>query len=375
VRILFTSPAYHPAAAFGGPIVMARELNEGMVRRGHAVDVLTTTLTDVEHGRTLHGRVADVGGVRVHYLATPLRYRWMGVTPTAPLELMRVGLPDVCHVFGFRDPLGTATALWCRARGVPYVLEPLGMFEPRVRKIALKRVLDRSVLRPIVNGATAIVATSELEREAIVASGAPATRVVVRGNGFPAPPPPERGRLRSEAGVPAGAPLVLYVGRVAAGKGIEWLLEAARAAPDAHFVFVGPDDGHGIARLVQQAAAHSPHVHVLGPRADTLGLYGDADLFVLPSEGESFGMAAAEAAAAGVPVVLTDRCGVAEFLAAAAVVVPAEETAVVRAVVETLGDDALRKRLGVAAREAALRNSWARMVERQEAIYADAIGR
>jgi glycosyltransferase involved in cell wall biosynthesis len=346
---------------------------EGMVARGHRVDVLTTTLDDIVSGTSVRGHVSEVGGVQVHYLATPLRYRWMGVTPALPLALAGIRKPDVCHVFGFRDPLGTATAAWCRARGIPYVLEPLGMFEPRVRKIALKRVLDRSVFRPIVTGAAAIVATSPVERAAIVSAGAPADRVVVRGNGFPCPPEPQPGLLRRQAGIAGDGQLVLYVGRIAAGKGIEWLLAAAEQLPDVHFVFVGPDDGHGVASLLHDAAMRNSKIHILGKRGDALALYGDADLFVLPSEGESFGMVAAEAAAAGVPIVVTDRCGVAEFLADAAVVVAANENAIVRAVRETLADAGLRARLGAAAREAARRNSWAAMVELQERIYVAAM--
>jgi glycosyltransferase involved in cell wall biosynthesis len=299
----------------------------------------------------------------------------MGVTPTLPAVLARLRRPDVCHVFGFRDPLGTATALWCRARGIPYVLEPLGMFEPRVRKMALKRVLDRSALRPVVTGAAAIVATSQLERKAIVEAGAPADRVVVRGNGFPAPSAHEPGRLRREADIGDGEPLVLYVGRIAAGKGIESLLAVAGEPGDAHFVFVGPDDGHGVAAKLRDAAARNPRIHVLGPRVDTAGLYGDADLFVLPSEGESFGMVAAEAASAGVPVVVTDRCGIAEFLDGAALVVEPGAESVKQAVVAALADPSLRARLGDAGRDAAARNSWKAIVQRQEALYMIAVER
>jgi glycosyltransferase involved in cell wall biosynthesis len=197
----------------------------------------------------------------------------------------------------------------------------------------------------------------------------------VRGNGFPSAPGRQPGRLRREAGISDGEPLVLYVGRIAAGKGIEWLLAAADQMADVHFVFVGPDDGHGVASRLHEAAAHNPMIHVLGRRDDTLALYGDADLFVLPSEGESFGMVAAEAAAAGVPIVVTDPCGIAEFLADAAVIVPASEHAVVRAVRETLADAGLRARLGAAALDAARRNAWAQMVELQEQIYITAMRR
>ena len=57
------------------------------------------------------------------------------------------------------------------------------------------------------------------------------TKVHVRGNGFPEPAAAEDdGNLRSRLGIPGDAPIILYVGRIAAGKGIEHLLEAARAS-------------------------------------------------------------------------------------------------------------------------------------------------
>src|SRR5439155_7173676 len=78
--------------------------------------------------------------------------------------------------------------------------------------------------------------------------GVAAAKVHVRGNGFPDPGATQtNGDLRSRLGIPAEAPLVLYVGRIAAGKGIEHLLAAMRELPAAHLVLAGPDDRHGIA--------------------------------------------------------------------------------------------------------------------------------
>jgi glycogen synthase len=75
VRILFATPAYWPAVAFGGPTWMAKELTEALVRRGHEVEVVTTSLRAIGEppAHRLHSSTADVAGVRVHYLATPLR--------------------------------------------------------------------------------------------------------------------------------------------------------------------------------------------------------------------------------------------------------------------------------------------------------------
>ncbi|MDX6469475.1 MAG: hypothetical protein QOF75_1278 [Gaiellaceae bacterium] len=379
LRILFVSPAYYPAVAFGGPTWAARELNEGAVAHGNAVRVLTTTLEDVHSGVSLRTRRADLGGVHVTYLATPLRYRWMGITPTLPLELARAARPDVVHVYGFRDPLGWATAAWARRRRIPYVFDPLGMFEPRVRKVRLKRLLDSSLYRSVWSGAAAIVATSEHEKRQIVQAGVPAARIEIRGNGFP---PPDRtgptGILRRRLGLD-GEQVVLYVGRIARGKGVEILLDAARRLPDVHVVLAGPDDGHGVMDDVRAAQADprtAGRVHALHPETRPLDLYADADVFVLASEGESFGMVAAEAAAAGTPVVVTDRCGVSELLRPdGALVVPYDGDAVQAAVERLLADAPLRDSLRAAAWETAERFSWEAMVERQEEIYRLAIER
>jgi glycosyltransferase involved in cell wall biosynthesis len=291
----------------------------------------------------------------------------MGITPTLPFALARFARPDVAHVFGFRDVVTTGTAAWCRARRLPYVFEPLGMFEPRLRKVVLKRALDASVYRGVARGAAAVAVASERERDSVVGCGVDPERVHVRGNGFPQPDPGagSNGDVRAQLGIGADEPVVLYVGRIAAGKGIEYLVEAARRIPSAHLVIVGPDDRHGT------TVGAGENVHVL-PATDEppLALYRQADVFVLPSAGESFGMVAAEAAAAGTPVIVSDRCGIATaFRDGEALVVPYDRDAVVEAVERVVSDDELRARLARGAVEAARRTSWDEVTDRQEAIY------
>ncbi|HEY6068500.1 MAG TPA: glycosyltransferase, partial [Gaiellaceae bacterium] len=338
LRILFAAPVWAPSQAFGGPVVAAGELVRRLVARGHAVDVVTTTITDLRSGPALRSSVGIVDGATVRYLATPLRYRWMGITPTLPLALARLNRPDIVHVFGFRDPVTTGVAAWCRLARVPYVFEPLGMFEPRLRKVLLKRVLDATVYRGVARGAAVVVVASERERDAVVECGVAAEKIRVRGNGFPAPAESApSGDLRAQLRIPEGAPLILYVGRIAAGKGIGYLLDAARSLPEAHLVISGPDDRHGISETVlaaQTARESAGRVHVLPPTGEPPhDLYPQADVFALPSEGESFGMVAAEAAAAGTPVVVSDRCGIAGFFQdGEALVVPYDRKAVVDAV-------------------------------------------
>jgi glycosyltransferase involved in cell wall biosynthesis len=368
VRILFAAPAWSPSRAFGGPIVAAGELVRRLVARGHQIDVVTTTILDLESRPTIRSSSRLVDGANVHYLATPLRYRWMGITPTLPFALERLRRPDVAHVFGFRDPVTTGTAAWCAARKVPYVFEPLGMFQPRLRKVLLKRALDASLYRGVARGAAAVVVASERERDDVLACGVPTEKVHVRGNGFPEPeterPGSDPNGVRPQLGIPAEAPVVLYVGRIASGKGIDHLLAAMRELPDAHLVIAGPDDRHGVStdgdRIHTLPMSEEPPRH----------LYPQADVFVLASEGESFGMVAAEAAAAGTPVIVSDRCGIAAFFEdGEALVVPYERGAIIDAIRRVLTDDALRAQLARGGPAAARRTSWDRVASAQEQIY------
>ena len=118
-------------------------------------------------------------------------------------------------------------------------------------------------------------------------------------------------------------------------------------------------------------------VHFVGPlpREELPAVYADADVFVLPSGYENFGMVAAEAAAAGAAIVLT--------IAAAS---PSASTAAARSSCRTtrpscatrsprlLGDPELRRRLGEEAREVAEEWSWPRVLELQEDVYRRALG-
>jgi len=117
-------------------------------------------------------------------------------------------------------------------------------------------------------------------------------------------------------------------------------------------------------------------VHFLGllERGELPPVYADADVFALPSGYENFGMVAAEAAAAGAPLVITDRCGIAEHFAdGGALVVPYDEPAIRAALSRLLEDAALRARLGEEARSVAAEWSWPRVVELQEEVYRHAL--
>jgi glycosyltransferase involved in cell wall biosynthesis len=152
----------------------------------------------------------------------------------------------------------------------------------------------------------------------------------------------------------------LFVGRLHPKKGIDLTLQAferlATDHPKLNLALVGPDE-HGYATSIPAWAQQhglSQRVHLTGQLDghDRLAAYADADLFLLLSESENFGMSAAEAMAASVPVVVTDGVGVSAWISdgLSGIVVPPDFESVLRAIRSLLTDPARRKVIGETGR-------------------------
>jgi glycosyltransferase involved in cell wall biosynthesis len=99
--------------------------------------------------------------------------------------------------------------------------------------------------------------------------------------------------------------------------------------------------------------------------------YRDADVFVLPSQNENFGNTAAEAVAAGTPVIVTEQCGIAPLLAdEAGLVVGHDQAALSRALERILSEAELRARLAAGCAVVRSRLGWEEPVRDMEALYA-----
>jgi len=177
----------------------------------------------------------------------------------------------------------------------------------RWRKAVAYSLFERRNLE----GAALLHATSEQEADAIrdLRLGVPVA-VVPNGVDLDAARQAVRG-YRARLGIPAGAFVVLFLGRMHRIKRLD-LLGAAIADvrathPSVHLVLAGPDEHGLIPGLLQQLSAHADAVHALDAVSggDKWALLKDADVMVQCSDSESFGLAVVESLAAGVPVIAT----------------------------------------------------------------------
>jgi glycosyltransferase involved in cell wall biosynthesis len=392
MRILNVTETYAPFLEFGGPPVKVRALSEGLAWRGHQVTVLTADWglekrmqaqeEKITAERSPFGWRRQENGVQAIYVPTWLRYRTVSWNP-AVNRYCRARLQnfDIVHIFGLYDLLGPAVAGESRKRGLPYVLEPIGMFLPIVRNVRLKRMYHAIWGKRLFAGASAVIATSEQEVEELAGGGVPRTRLVLRRNGVEVPSTwPERGTFRKERGISPEEKLVLFLGRLSTKKSPDLLLQAfaelsgRSSGIPMTLAFAGPDEG-GLKSELEQMAEQlgvGTKVQFAGPifGATKWAAYRDADVFVLPSQNENFGNTAAEAVAAGTPVIVTEQCGIAPLLAdEAGLVVGHDKSAIAKALERVLSEPGLASRLAAGCVNVTSRLNWDEPVLGMEALY------
>jgi len=393
MRILNVTETYAPFLEFGGPPVKVRALSEGLGRRGHQVTVLTADWglekrlpsqeEKITAERSPFGWRRNENGVQAIYLPTWMRYRTVSWNP-AVKRYCRARLQnfDIVHIFGLYDLLGPAVAAASRKRNLPYVLEPIGMFVPIVRNLWLKRMYHAVWGKQLLEKASAVIATSEQEMDELIEGGLPGARVVLRRNGVEAPATwPPRGMFRKAHGISPEVKVVLFLGRLSAKKSPDLLLRAfaelssRRIGIPMTLVFAGPDEG-GVKTELDQMATQlgvRTKVQFTGPLFGEIkwAAYRDADVFALPSQNENFGNTAAEAVAAGTPVIVTEQCGIAPLLAnEAGLVVRHDKAELSRALERILSEAKLRSQLANGCANVASRLGWDEPVRDMEALYS-----
>ena len=198
--------------------------------------------------------------------------------------------------------------------------------------------------------------------------------------------PRDKQRARLDLSLPAAAPILLFVGRLQPSKGIDILLRAAaeirRQRPDVCVLVVGGGlderDERETAELqrLQQLGAelglHNVHYVRAQPQETLAKYYAAADVFVLPSHYESFGMVVLEAMACGTPVVGSDVGGLSHTIAdgeSGLLVTPGDWRAFARAIARLLASPRLQGAMRQAGPERARSFAWPRIVQENLTLY------
>lgn len=343
-KILSLVTLITPRGDYGGPVRVAVNQARALEAIGHSVTVVAGTAGFATVPTSIDGVRTRLFPVRTLVPKTG----FAGLASPEMIAWLRANIAefDVVHVHVARDLVTLPAALLAQRSEVPYHLQPHGMIDPSYRRSA--GVIDTLLTRRVLLGARTVFYLSETERRDLQAVEPNLTTLRELPNGVPATTPIDRGIRRPGREV-------LYLARLAARKRPGLFVEMAAALsarhPDTHFALVGPDEGEaatvdaGIARA--GAEAHISREPALAPD-DTLDRMRAADIYVLPAVDEPYPMSVLEAMSVGLPVVVTDSCGLAPFVVRhrAGVVVDSSKSALIDAVDRLLEDPSAAWELG-----------------------------
>lgn len=389
MRILHVTLGFLPAVAWGGPVKVVHRYGKELIKRGHHVTVYCTNLHDKRHKLFPDTQERTVEGIRVVYFDTWRLPWWPGTlgpfwTPDLPGFLNReLSDFDLVHLHGYRSLMMLTVARAARRIALPVVMQPHGTLPAAVSSVTVKHLYDRVFGHFELEGLNAVIALQETERQQALDYGIPAARITIIPNAID---PMERasvppcGAFRQRYGIGQDCPLVLFLGRINKKKGVDMLVHAFAhvQTPNARLAIVGPDDGqlNEVTRLIQE--------HGLTDRVFLPGLlegpnvwaaYQDADLFVLPCRVDTFPLTIVEACLMNTPMVITDRCEMANLVRdRVADVTPFDCAAFAHAIDHLLQDQETRKRLQSNCAEL-IQNTFSIKagVDRLEALYMQLI--
>lgn len=312
MKLLHVTPYIH--SAYGGPGVAVRSMAESILQEGVEVHVAVTNAGGQHDMPWSDGTVRDEEGVVFHYFQRHFPRGWFRAPGLVAWLQAQVSSFDVLHLHvPFTAPFRVA-ALAAKASEKPYVVTPHGVLDPWSlgQKAWKKRPYLRWLERKTLGGAAALHVTAPLEA-ACVADLQLGPTIHCLPLAVQCPEEPLVLRKASDSA------RVLCIARLHPVKALPVLFAAlARLRAEGRDVFLdlaGQGEVNYVAKLRLQAQSMGLeefivwHGHVNAEQKDRL--YAAADCFALLSYHENFGLAAAEAMGAGVPVVVSDQVGLA----------------------------------------------------------------
>ena len=382
ISLLLVSYSYPPV--LGGSEMEAQRVCGELVRRGYRVKVLCAGLPAMPHA----AEFADPGGVPVRILgrgcesgrldrAFALGVAWTLWKERREYRLVYFLMQGLHLAAGLPVARLLRKPVVMKVSGSSLITAMRGSFLGRLELRWLRKWVPQVMVLNPGMADEAVAAGLRPEQLRWMPNPDDTTEISPRG-------PAERLELRAGLGVPAGAPVAIYVGRLAPEKELGSLLggfaAVARQFPAALLVLVG--DGPESGRLQARAASLGLGALVRFTGRVTIPEVRQwlrvSDVFALVSSNEGFPCSLGEAMATGLPSVVSGIPANLQLIDDSVHGLHAalrDETSIAEALARLFSDPALGARMGEAARRRVIENySTGKVVDRYEALFAEALG-
>jgi glycosyltransferase involved in cell wall biosynthesis len=380
MKILQVTPFFSPV--HGGSAEVPYQLSKELAKRGHEVAVYTS---DYKLGSEYINSIPEI---EVRSFKTWLSWTKFFLTPGLVIQAKKaIKNFDIVHMHNYYTFQNVIAHHYVKKHDIPYVLQAHGSVATYFQRGSLKKIFDAIWGYAILKDASRLIAVTPTEAEQYKSIGVGQDKIEIVPNGidlsqFDNLPPREE--FRKKYGLNDSCKIILYLGRINRIKGLDLLASAfARLSGDfneATLVIVGPDDGYllSLERLIRQLKIEEK-VLFTGPLygKEKLQAYVDADVYVLPSSYEIFGITVLEACACGTPVIVTDRCGIADAIHnQAGLAVPYDERQLQAALQHILSDEKMRRQFGERGKSLIReRFGWKKIAEQLDSIFQQILNR
>ena len=327
MKVLFVSPFFEPAWSYGG-IVQASSDWGNALSHYTSVDVYTTTANGNRELDVEANIPFEVGALYTTYFS---RNRWgkkRYVSLKMAFALKRnIITYDIVHIIGIWSFTSMITSRLCLRKNVPYVVSLHGMLMPwalkyhSMRKKLFLCLIERYTLR----NAAGVICSTDLEKVNLLNLNIVSEdKIKVISNIMKLPLfdlQESRSRFRTIYNLNNSKALI-FSGRLVINKGLHLSIAAFAKIigehPDCHFFIAGPEEDKSFGKLKKQIyqSKFSDKIHYLGMLTDQeyWDALSGADLFILNSYGENFGIVVTEALSIGRPVLISDQVGIKDLV-------------------------------------------------------------
>ncbi len=352
-RVLILNYEYPPLGGGGGRV--SHSLARGFVGRGMAVDVVTSRYGDLASRETMDGvrvyRVPILGRREQQTATFVSMFSYLAPALVAAAHLCRHRRYDFIntHFVLPTGPLGVVLAALFRR---PNVLSIHGgdIYDPSKKSSPHRSALFRLMVRFLLNRSDRIVAQSNNTRENAVRFYHPARPIAV----IPLPYEPFSFTpvSREALGLRKDRKYLVSVGRLVKRKGFEYLIRALEnLEEDVEVLIIGDGREHHALVELTEGLGLQRRVHFLGQvsEREKFRFLACADVYVLSSLHEGFGIVLQEAMQVGLPVVATNHGGQVDLIGDGLngiLVAPRDAGAIAKAAARLLENHDLRERMG-----------------------------
>lgn len=373
------------APRYGGPSKACVEMAAATAKLGHEVSIYTTNQDGPGELDVTVTEPVYKDGVEIHYFPSQTPRFWGTSFPLASELNQRIPKVDIVHVHSLYLFHNLVTGYYCRKYNIPYLIRPHGTLDPYLfrRHRGRKKIMESLFENKNIRGAAAIHFTTEEEKT--LASpyvfGRPSV-VVPLGldlNDYTNLPEPRLfGARYPEL---KKKKIVLFFGRLNFKKGLDILAKAfalvAKGRDGVHLVIAGPDnDGyqsHVKGWLKDEGVLDKVTFTGLLQGDDKLAVLQAADVFVLPSYTENFGISVIEAMACALPVVISDKVNIWREVknSKAGRVSPCDSNSFAEMILEVLADPQKAETMGHCGRQLVEeRFQWDSVALKMQDVYS-----